>query len=94
MGYLILQPVRNEELDARTKTEERLLKNQKDVVNEMTSLKNKISELEISLEQAEFRVPKTFPNVKFLNYKDRKRILVNTKQYVVPNFSTHFICIK
>ena len=79
MGYSAVQSVLNEELDTRTKTEEKLglYKNQTDVVKEMTLLKNKISELEIGLKQAEFKVRKTFPNIKFLNYNDRKRILVN-----------------
>ncbi len=83
MGYHFLQPDRNDELDSKTKAEERLLKNQKDVFTEITLLKNKISELELSLEQAEFRVPKTFPTVKFLNYKDRKRILVSLPLKVI-----------
>lgn len=76
VGYHLLQPIRSYELESRTKIEEKLLKNQKDTFNEIALLKLKISELELSLEQAQFRIPKTFPNVKFLNYKDRKRILV------------------
>jgi hypothetical protein len=68
-------------LESKSKKEEKSIKNQRDVFNEINLLKNKISELEISLEQAEFRVPKTFPNIKFLNYKDRKRILVIKKHY-------------
>lgn len=76
VGYHLLQPIRSYELDSLTKIEEKLLKNQKDAFKEIASLKHKISELELSLEQAQFKIPKTFPNVKFLNYKDRKRILV------------------
>lgn len=75
-GYHLLQPLLKYEINSKTKNEEKLLKNQREVLSEITSLKKKINELEISLEQAEFRVPKTFPNIKFLNYKDRKRILV------------------
>lgn len=72
----MLQPILNYDMDSKAKTEEKSIRNQRDVFNEISLLKNKISELEISLEQAEFRIPKTFPNIKFLNYKDRKRILV------------------
>ncbi len=75
-GYHLLQPILNYDMDSKAKTEEKSIRNQRDVFNEISLLKNKISELEISLEQAEFRIPKTFPNIKFLNYKDRKRILV------------------
>ncbi|XP_046635133.1 UDP-glucuronic acid decarboxylase 1-like [Daphnia pulicaria] len=75
-GYHLLQPILNYNSESKSKKEEKSIKNQRDVFNEINLLKNKISELEISLEQAEFRVPKTFPNIKFLNYKDRKRILV------------------
>lgn len=77
VAYHFLQPIHNHELESITRFEEKLLKSQKDTLSEMELLKHKISELELSLEQAEFRVPKTFPHVKFLNYKDRKRILVN-----------------
>lgn len=75
MGYHVLHSsfVNTE---ARIAVEEKLIQNQKDVINQLNSLKHKMSELEISLEQAELRVPKEFPSVKFLNYKDRKRILV------------------
>lgn len=37
----------------------------------------KIQELEMRLKDIEFRIPKKYPEVKFLNYKDRKRILVS-----------------
>lgn len=47
-----------------------------EMANEISSLKKKIDHLELNLENAEITVPKTFPNVKFKNYKDRKRILV------------------
>jgi hypothetical protein len=75
-------------LDANAKNEEKSIKNQRDLFNEINLLKNKISELEISLEQAEFRIPKTFPNIKFLNYKDRKRSLV------INVFLFKIICFK
>ncbi|XP_063614410.1 uncharacterized protein LOC134787561, partial [Penaeus indicus] len=35
----------------------------------------KIQELEKRLKEIEYRVPKKYPEVKFLTYKDRKRIL-------------------
>lgn len=94
-GYHLLQSLLHDEFDSKTKIEEKLMKNQKDVLHEITLLKNKINELEISLEQAEFRVPKTFPNIKFLNYKDRKRILVKLFMHsvfsiVLLNFRNDF----
>lgn len=76
MGYHFYHPIHRYELDSKTKFEEKITRNQRDAINEIALLKQKINELELSLEQAEYRVPKTFPNVKFLNYKDRKRILV------------------
>ncbi|XP_037778624.1 UDP-glucuronic acid decarboxylase 1-like [Penaeus monodon] len=36
----------------------------------------KIKELEKRLKEIEYRVPKKYPEVKFLTYKDRKRILI------------------
>ena len=47
-----------------------------------TSVKNldeameKIQLLQERLEELEYRVPKRYPEVNFLNYKERKRILV------------------
>lgn len=41
----------------------------------------KIHDLENKLQSLEMRIPKTYPEVKFLNYLHRKRILVNTKNY-------------
>lgn len=37
----------------------------------------RIKHLEGKIKQLESRIPKQFPNVKFLNYRERKRILVN-----------------
>lgn len=37
----------------------------------------KINRLEGKIRQLESRIPKQFPDVKFLNYRERKRILVN-----------------
>ena len=90
MGYHVVQRFQKEKFEANTIKPS---KNQKDAVNEMTLLKNKISQLEISLELAERTVPRKFPNIKFLNYRDRKRILVNIKQVVQSN-CTHFSYIK
>lgn len=36
----------------------------------------RIQELEVKLQTLEARIPKTYPEVKFLNYLNRKRILV------------------
>ena len=41
VGYHIFQPVHNDEMDSITKTEEKLLKNQKDFINEITMMKQK-----------------------------------------------------
>lgn len=37
----------------------------------------RIQELEEKLQTLESRIPKTYPEVKFLNYLNRRRILVN-----------------
>lgn len=52
----------------------------KEMAKEISFLKQKINHLELNLEQAELTVAKTFPNVRFKNYKDRKRILVITSR--------------
>lgn len=47
---------------------------------EITSLDDallKIKNLEERLKDIEYRIPKKYPEVKFLTYKDRKRILVS-----------------
>ena len=49
---------------------------------EKTNLYTRIQELEARLEELEYRVPKKYADVKFLTYKDRKRILVNFKLFV------------
>lgn len=41
----------------------------------------KIKQLEKRLEELENRLPKQYDEVKFLNYQNRKRILVRTKNY-------------
>lgn len=49
-------------------------------INDLEEAKNKIKELEEKLKyiesKLEIRVPKNYPVVKFLNYKNRRRILV------------------
>ena len=86
MGYHFLQP-QSIESEARSKIEGKLIQSQKDAVNEINLLKQKMSELELSLEKAVLRVPKDFPSVRFLNYKDRKRILVmNYIQVMLANW--------
>lgn len=49
-------------------------------INDLREAKNRIQELEDKLRHIEAkidnRIPKNFPTVKFLNYKNRKRILV------------------
>lgn len=57
----------------------------KDAFNHETNLEllndasERIQELEEKLQTLEARIPKTYPEVKFLNYLNRKRILVCIK---------------
>ncbi len=44
--------------------------------NELEQTKLKIKELELKLQLLEDRIPKKYPDVTYLNYKSRKRILV------------------
>lgn len=44
----------------------------------MEEASKKIKHLEGKIKQLESRIPKQFPDVKFLNYRERKRILVST----------------
>lgn len=60
-----------------TKNEERVVANEnKPSHNEDGSRKMKY--LERKIKQLESRIPKQFPDVMFLNYRSRKRILVST----------------
>lgn len=45
-------------------------------VTDLAEAKRKIAELETKLQSLETRIPKKYPDVKYLNYKSRKRILV------------------
>lgn len=47
-----------------------------DKIDNMDEALLKIQELEKRLKDIEYRIPKKYPEVKFLTYKDRKRILV------------------
>lgn len=46
-------------------------------INNLYEAKMRIRELEEKLANLELRIPKKFPDVKFLNYHSRKRILVS-----------------
>lgn len=46
-------------------------------INNLLDAKRRIRELEDKLSSLEFRIPKKFPDVKFLNYHSRRRILVS-----------------
>lgn len=52
--------------------------NDKDIKKYDDEAAQKIKHLEHKIEQLESRIPKQFPDVKFLNYRERKRILVST----------------
>ncbi|XP_077293636.1 UDP-xylose synthase [Arctopsyche grandis] len=45
-------------------------------ITDLADAKKKIADLEAKLESLEIRIPKKYPDVKYLNYKLRKRILV------------------
>ena len=77
-GIYLLQQSQSESVDELSSIhdEPSLSIKIKEMVNEISSFKKKIDHLELNLENAEIAVTKSFPNVKFKNYKDRKRILV------------------
>lgn len=50
-------------------------------INSIEEAKNKIRELEIRIKQLEGGNPRRFPDVKFLNYRTRKRILVSSQLF-------------
>lgn len=50
----------------------------------------RIKELETRLKELEYRIPKKYPEIKFLTYKDRKRILVSTYLYDYQRVSVKF----
>ncbi|KAK4318517.1 hypothetical protein Pmani_010485 [Petrolisthes manimaculis] len=64
----------DEKLQATTKLAEE--KNSVVGVTNLHEALEKIQELEKRLRDIEFRIPKKYPEVEFLTYKDRKRILV------------------
>jgi peptidoglycan hydrolase CwlO-like protein len=49
--------------------------------NELNEAKAKIEELESRIAYLENHIPKKYPDVKFQNYKNRKRILVSDLNY-------------
>ena len=63
--------------DDYSKREERDRQNYINTLNEISMLKEKLAILELDIKQSEFKIPKVFPKVTFLNYKERKRILVS-----------------
>lgn len=54
-------------------------KNSVDGITNLHEALDKIQELEKRLRDIEYRIPKKYPEVEFLTYKDRKRILVSVK---------------
>ena len=52
-------------------------------INNLYEAKRRIRELEEKLASLEFRIPKKFPDVKFLNYRSRKRILVRSMSFTL-----------
>lgn len=58
--------------------ESRIESRTNELLNEIKILKQKIHQLESGvIQQPRFKESKLFPKVQFLNYKDRRRILVN-----------------
>lgn len=56
---------------------------------ELEQTKSKLKELELKIQVLEDRIPKKYPDVSYLNYKNRKRILVRYKKEV-PFFNSEF----
>lgn len=54
-------------------------KNSVDGITNLHDALEKIQELEKRLRDIEYRIPKKYPEVEFLTYKDRKRILVSVE---------------
>ena len=73
------------EEEIRSRLEERHERSYKEALSEIKYLRHKISQLEVSLNQADVKTSKAFPEVKFKNYKDRKRILVRVATKIPLN---------
>lgn len=52
-------------------------KTEADLTKKLSGAYSKLHDLESRLKNLEKHIPKNYPDVKFLNYKDRKRILVS-----------------
>lgn len=50
--------------------------------SDVSDAKLRIKELEYKILQLETRIPRRFPDVTFLNYKNRKRILVKVEKHI------------
>lgn len=59
---------------------------------ELTLANNKIEQLENKMQGFEERIKKPYPNVKYLNYRSKKRILVRKKY--IPTYLYFSIFIK
>ena len=69
--------------EAATKLTEELKNSYQFTLKEMAKLKAKLAELEVENKGSGMIPTKTYPPVKFLNYKDKKRILVSLWNIVV-----------
>jgi len=50
-------------------------------IQNLQEAQNKIKELEKKVKELEKRIPQRYPDVKYLNYRSRKRILVSFMMY-------------
>ena len=61
---------------SKSKTDEQMRNNYLNTLKEISMLKSKLADLEVESKRSGLVELKSFPQVKFLNYKDKKRILV------------------
>ncbi|KAJ6636231.1 UDP-glucuronic acid decarboxylase 1 [Pseudolycoriella hygida] len=61
---------------------------------ELERVKLKVKELELKLKSLEDRIPKKYPDVKYLNYKNRKRILITGGAGFVGSHLTDYLMMQ
>jgi len=61
---------------SKSKTDEQMRNNYLNTLKEISMLKSKLADLEVESKRSGLVELKSFPQVKFLNYKDKKRILI------------------
>jgi peptidoglycan hydrolase CwlO-like protein len=61
-------------------------------VQSLEEAQKQIKELEKKIKDLEKRIPQRYPDVKYLNYRSRKRILVSIKMYCIYAFNLSMYC--